>query len=1698
MAINFNADPYYDDFDETKNFHRILFKPGVAVQARELTQLQTSIQNQIKRFGDNIFKEGTIVHGGERAYDRNYEAVKLQASYNDGTTTYNANTELTGLIGDEIYGITSGVRALVVNVVASNTAGDPPTIYVKYTNSGTNKQTYTFADNEVIINSFNNKKFKSLVTNATAIGTAYTITAGVAYVKGYFVYFPRQTLILNKYENIDTAIVVFNVNESIRTFTQDSTLLDPASGSYNFAAPGADRYYIELVIGKKEWQPTTIVDDDVIELARIQGSNIIKENKNTEYAVLQDTLARRTYDESGDYIVRPFDIKVIEHLQSPTQRLGYYTAARGGTGDKFVAQISAGKAYVQGYEVEGIKTSIISADKARDTASVTNGSVFIPFGNSIDITNVFDTLTNPEEFTRVDLYNRYVATPGSIAGAGTKIGTARVSNIQYISGTVGSTASVYRAYLFDIQMESGFSFTKDVKALYQDSGAVKPLDFTADVAPTNTLLTGTISVTSGASAVTGVGTRFTSQLRVGDYISFGAQIGRVNNITNDLALVLGANALTTVSGANFFIQSVSINDQELNTSIFPMPAPNIETIDPTGVNTSYSVRRAEANVTLSGGQLQVIANSNETFSSFSTDNYQAWNNTTGAAIDIAGKLAFTGINTIVTLDLSSVGYTNETITFINTRQLTSTAADKKTKTLVANATLDKVTAGTAAVSNISLEKADGYRLVSVVMDAGSFATPAGTYTVDITSRYTFDNGQRLSHYAPASISLKSGAALPTAPIRITFDYFNHSFDGTFFTVDSYTALDYKDIPTVTISGQTFVLRDCVDFRPRMNDAGTGFSGTGGRISYFPDFENDLITSYEYYLPRIDKLVLSRDGELTFIKGQSSLKPKEPEAPTGTMTLYIFKQKPYVFDLKDDIEIVIVDNRRYTMRGISKLEERIKNVEYYTSLNLLEQNAQNYQIKDQDGLDRFKNGFVVDSFSGHGIGDVFNNDYSVSIDFDKEELRPMAKTNMMRLEEVNTSKVSRLANGYVKVGDMITLPYKLQRFISNNYNSTTTELNPFKMISFAGKAYGIQQDYWFEENILPDLYTNENGNYDSLKSTAVAKGTYGTVWGGWEELYLGKAADGLTESTLKYRAGKKYEVKEYTTNKTKTYVKSSAVIPKMRDINIDFHVVGLKPNTRIFVFFDNINVTNDTHTLAQGATQYNNDFSRFSDIMFAGQNVFSKDVLATDESGEVHLRFQYKSSKYDLNTGTYTIRVSDSADNNPDLESTGASMTFTSSGELRNIVTEHVATRNARLIDSVVKEEDRITNKVIQKEITVIPVAVTGGNRSGAVVDAVTVVDEGTFICTGGKVLGPGGFCICPNGTLLDSSSGLCEDARTVDPAWIPSGTFIRSFCSGFDLYYVRANGIGGELSPALIRENDVADCGYVAEAISFPAAGTDLGFTFCRDFHSYHAYTDGKGGTYTAIYEQQSVADCNFEVPINPDGCPNDGTFIESFCIDNDEVFYYADGSCGVTFTTSVGACAPEVPYDNIITIRVGGTENDINNNAVIDVGEVDTVSINDIVDPVGVIDAIAGWVFGITLSEAQKAWVAAEAAAQNITAATFSAATVSSENILADGRIDVIDLSGNLIIPASYNAEAESVANFIAQMITEGAASNVSDSSAVTAINNSGGVGSAAAQTYITALAIQATTAIANSGTTSADIWWKEVADVSKSNGAV
>ena len=99
LNTNLNVDPFYDDFDEQKNFHRVLFRPGLAVQARELTTLQSILQNQIDRFAENIFREGSKVTGLEPNYIQNAFYLRLRDSDSSGsaiTVSNFANTIITG------------------------------------------------------------------------------------------------------------------------------------------------------------------------------------------------------------------------------------------------------------------------------------------------------------------------------------------------------------------------------------------------------------------------------------------------------------------------------------------------------------------------------------------------------------------------------------------------------------------------------------------------------------------------------------------------------------------------------------------------------------------------------------------------------------------------------------------------------------------------------------------------------------------------------------------------------------------------------------------------------------------------------------------------------------------------------------------------------------------------------------------------------------------------------------------------------------------------------------------------------------------------------------------------------------------------------------------------------------------------------------------------------------------------------------------------------------------------------------------------------------------------------------------------------------------------------------------------------------------------------------------------------------------
>ena len=167
---DFNLSPYYDDFTESKKFHRILFRPSFAVQARELTQSQTQLQNQIERVSDHLFDKGAMIIPGEIGYDLDYYAVKL-------TSLGSGNTLAQFTIGTVLTGGTSGVTAEIVNTVATD-GTDPDTIFVKYRDSGTSKTSTSFSDGETLTGTNSDSVSLSCVVDTTATGCASEVQEG--------------------------------------------------------------------------------------------------------------------------------------------------------------------------------------------------------------------------------------------------------------------------------------------------------------------------------------------------------------------------------------------------------------------------------------------------------------------------------------------------------------------------------------------------------------------------------------------------------------------------------------------------------------------------------------------------------------------------------------------------------------------------------------------------------------------------------------------------------------------------------------------------------------------------------------------------------------------------------------------------------------------------------------------------------------------------------------------------------------------------------------------------------------------------------------------------------------------------------------------------------------------------------------------------------------------------------------------------------------------------------------------------------------------------------------------------------------------------------------------------------------------------------------------------------------------------------
>lgn len=443
--------PYYDDYvdaeHEDKGYVKVLWKPSRAVQARELTQMQTYAQKQTAELGGYLFKDGTVVHGGviSTTTKQKYFIAALNyptgMSLNDamaGFMAYNKDKESTGFNGlfpQNVDSTSDPNKAIQFQFVGWETFDDPDQVTTSNAATGTSTTMVvvfynlfgnTFADTtadgyvssdnkaRAMSMSFRNPATNDVNLNVTSFFkdnpadkndiyltcTRAFCNRGTIFVDGYFVNCPYGAVLVNSIEvsGMDGTPTIrvkpigkeeeyhigFWINRKIVDAYEDPTLTDPASGTYNHKSSGADRYSIlaNLIC----LTPERLDALESAGLLRISSSSdnsdndgategikfvtgiimknniVVKEQSNIgTNSELMDEIARRTYEESGNYTVNPWKIQ-IENLVKKDDD-GF--AADNPT--KYEVAVNPGLGYIYGYRVSTCVSQKLENDRARKT-----------------------------------------------------------------------------------------------------------------------------------------------------------------------------------------------------------------------------------------------------------------------------------------------------------------------------------------------------------------------------------------------------------------------------------------------------------------------------------------------------------------------------------------------------------------------------------------------------------------------------------------------------------------------------------------------------------------------------------------------------------------------------------------------------------------------------------------------------------------------------------------------------------------------------------------------------------------------------------------------------------------------------------------------------------------------------------------------------------------------------------------------------------------------------------------------------------------------------------------------------------------------------------------------------------------------------------------------------------------------------------
>ena len=469
QKTNLNISPYYDDFSKDNQFYRVLFNPGRPVQARELSTLQSILQDQIETFGSHMFKEGSMVIPGNTSYDYEYYSLKLNSDHL-GTPV---SLYVENLKGKILKGEDSGIKIKIDNYALPEDSTEVThlTLFVKYIDSGDNNEVAFMTDGEnlVVEESFiyGNTQITAGETVASLIdqdasktGSAVSIGDGVFFIRGHFVNVSADKIVLDPYSNVPNYRVGLFIQEEIIQAKDDSSLFDNARGFSNFAAPGADRLKIKTTLTKKPL--TDYNDKNFVELMRLDDGQLKKNAKKPDYSIIKDYFAKRTYEESGNYSVGNFKVDLAECLNDGVSNEGIFlenekTDQRNTPEEPLMCvRVSPGKAYVRGHDIEKPGTSIIDVDKPRDKAEFKSAKVNFALGTLFKLNNVHGTpvlgLNKSVGDSTVSLRSQRKGSGNNPTPAGVSIGRARIYAFENTDAAYKDATTQFDLYLYDIQL----------------------------------------------------------------------------------------------------------------------------------------------------------------------------------------------------------------------------------------------------------------------------------------------------------------------------------------------------------------------------------------------------------------------------------------------------------------------------------------------------------------------------------------------------------------------------------------------------------------------------------------------------------------------------------------------------------------------------------------------------------------------------------------------------------------------------------------------------------------------------------------------------------------------------------------------------------------------------------------------------------------------------------------------------------------------------------------------------------------------------------------------------------------------------------------------------------------------------------------------------------------------------------------------